>query len=72
MLVLCPQGPCVQQLEAGSMPVEPSLETQGETAGHKGVGKEAWIQPVASPLVDTSLTASAHYRGTGVGALGSS
>lgn len=41
--------PCVQQLQAGSMPVKPSVETQGETAGHKSVGKEAWIQPVASP-----------------------
>lgn len=24
------------------MSVKPSLETQGEKAGHRGVGKEAW------------------------------
>lgn len=32
---------CVQEPEAGSMPVKPSPETQGETARHKGVSKEA-------------------------------
>lgn len=48
------------------MPVKPSLETQGEKSGHKGVDK------VASSLADTSLTVSAHSWGTGASALGSS
>jgi hypothetical protein len=42
------------------MAVKPSLETQGEKAGHRSVGKEAWIKPVASPPVDISLMVSAH------------
>lgn len=54
------------------MSVKPSLETQGEKAGHRGAGKEAWNQPVASPPVDTSLAVSAHRWGPGASALGSS
>lgn len=63
--------PCAQ-LEAGSISVKPSLETQAEKAGHRGEGKEAWNWPVASPLSDTSLTASAYCWGTGASTLGSS
>lgn len=54
------------------MSVKPSLETQREKAGHRGVGKEAWNQPVASPPIDNSLAVSAHCWGPGSSVLGSS